>query len=107
MSGHTPGPWVAVPLTKRTWGPRPVFTDGLWAILRAEDPTLLPIAEVDRGSDHHAPTRAKAGIDARLIAAAPDLLECLKEAARDFSIMRMGHRMEKWDAAIAKAEGRS
>lgn len=40
------------------------------------------------------------------MAAAPDLLEALKEAVRDFGIMRMGARMEKWDAAIAKAEGR-
>ena len=52
-------------------------------------------------SDRDRPTEA----DARLIAAAPELLACLKAAAQDFSIMRYGKRMPEWDAAIAKASG--
>jgi len=45
--------------------------------------------------------------NARLISAAPEMLAALKEAARDFAIMRSGACMEKWDAVIAKAEGRT
>lgn len=35
-----------------------------------------------------------------------ELLNCLKAAAADFAIMRM-ERMKEWDAAIAKAEGKT
>jgi hypothetical protein len=31
-----------------------------------------------------------------------ELLVCLKEAARDFRIMRYGARMKRWEAAIAR-----
>jgi hypothetical protein len=51
--------------------------------------------------------------DARLIVAAPELLAELKDAAQTartyygmFHDERWGARLAKWDAAIAKAEGR-
>lgn len=51
--------------------------------------------------------------NARLIAAAPDLLVALKEAAQTarnyamlFHDVEWQARVDRWDAAIAKAEGR-
>ena len=84
MSKHTPEPWHVIPGSPLEVG----SSEFVICNLLAPD------------------TNESALADARLIAAAPELLECLKDAARDFSIMRMGNRMEKWDAVIAETEGR-
>ncbi len=67
----TPGPWVAVPSTNRWHGDdKPIFPEGLWAILPADDYERIPLADVDRADDHHEPTRKHAQDDAEYIAAA-------------------------------------
>ena len=82
---HTPGPWVAIPqFVRLTSGAhKPIFKDGLWGILPEDNVERLPIATVDCGDDHHAPTRAQAEFDALLIAAAPDMAEILEFIAAD------------------------
>lgn len=120
---HTPGPWVAIPSKVRFSDrignqSRPLFDDGLWHILPESNLEQLPICTVDRGDDHHAPTRQKAECYARLIAAAPELLEALKGIlARYVQLAGSGDcgfwnpEDEDWvkasRCAIAKAEGRS
>ena len=94
MSGHTPGPWEVLPESDSHEGPL--------------------IAECDLQSDE-AQNRA----NARLIAAAPDLLEALRASVaatdRELEAFRrnLGRNplvMPEWlagaRAAIAKAEGR-
>lgn len=98
--------WIAVPLKDRTlWSAhKPIFEDGLWAIIREDSPELLPVAVVDRGDDHDAPTRAKAERIAKLLAAAPELLEACKFVAdkcNDPALVAI------LDAAISQAEGRN
>ncbi len=102
MSEHTPGPWTAdrwrAPLNGMNgWSIRPHRPEdggmtGHQVAVIYDDLTIKPMGEPSA--------------NARLIAAAPDLLACLKAAAQDFAIMRYGKRMPEWDAAIAKAEGR-
>lgn len=110
MSAHTPGPWGAYsaehlskgdedPALFFTVGPRPFHT----------------VAEVRPGNvGEGLPEQTPA--NARLIAAAPDLLEALKEVRRFLDhgepvrIAASAHDrqlMELVDAAIAKAEGRA
>jgi hypothetical protein len=52
---------MAVQMRHRWIGPDPCFEDGLWWIASEQDFERAPIAVVDSGDDHHAPTRAKAG----------------------------------------------
>ena len=64
MSAHTPGPWHASPLTK-SWG--------------VYDQTGTPVAKVGNAFKIELERRAA---DARLIAAAPDMLVCLQHVLR-------------------------
>lgn len=111
MSGHTPGPWVSVPI-------QPSFSRGgeieidyearpaHWAILRRwrDDQGLRvsrPVAEV-----HVVGVEWDAGdANARLIAAAPDLLEALVKlvAIYDDEFGIVAPEMNAAIAAIAKA----
>jgi len=76
MSKHTPGPWEA-----HAWG------DADWEIL-SKDQT---VADIHGGNDH-----AAEEADARLIAAAPDLLACLKNL--------VNRRLIRYDATDALDE---
>lgn len=80
MSGHTPGPWRAL---DRRAGP-----NREWVVHRADGP-IIALAAIGEA-------------DARLIAAAPELLEVAKLA---FERFRHGGEMDmaKLAAAIAKA----
>lgn len=98
MAQHTPGPWRAN--SSLIEGPQ----------------MALQIASVSRPKLGHAPrSDDEARANAALIAAAPDLLAALKDAARILEAVRFSaglgktqiERMERAKATIAKAEGRS
>lgn len=95
--GHTPGPWIATPANGGEWN----ITAGAWAIALV------------MGSAGHEGPNGCSDENARLIAAAPDLLEALKTAKET---IRLWHGPVSWDiydraspemkainAAIAKA----
>ncbi|WP_051439464.1 hypothetical protein [Bordetella petrii] len=87
---HTPGPWMVLPSVVPTQ----------FAIL-TEHGVRQDVA-VTYGFDH-TPREA----NARLIAAAPELLEALEEFVHPYSseTLTEGERLEKARAAIAKAKG--
>ncbi len=99
MSGHTPGPW-------RTSGPSKVVSaisdGGDYAILDA-DGEIIAEAIRQVGPSDFRPANA----NARLIAAAPDLLEALEAilAEDNPTLATMNERLEAGRAAIAKARG--
>jgi 2-methylaconitate cis-trans-isomerase PrpF len=92
MSKHTPGPWNLYPNNASDWVVRKMFPDG---------------------QESHEIARCQSGMDnARLIAAAPELLEALKMAVsaleRSDYIQMDGDSVDVIDvsrAAIAKAVG--
>jgi capsular polysaccharide biosynthesis protein len=92
MSKHTPGPWNLYPNNASDWVVRKMFPDG---------------------QESHEIARCQSGVDnARLIAAAPDLLAALKMAVsaleRSDYIQMDGDSVDVIDvsrAAIAKAVG--
>ena len=97
-SKHTPGPWIT--FQPRGDGSVPVRTDGLG----------LTICYVHDGAI------CDALVNARLIAAAPELLDALRDARSMLATVEVidGEDDDPWskaiarmDAAIAKAEGRS
>ena len=95
MSKHTPGPWRAEKHPQHDH----VHCSELWMIIAGEpdDCSDAEIAQV---------IAYEAEANARLIAAAPDMLEALKEAR---ALLRgcIGEAIDRIDAALAKAEGRS
>jgi hypothetical protein len=91
---HTPGPWTAI-----------------GAFIENRHSGIAVCKTMCRLNDEgHFPVESEADANARLIAAAPDLLESLKAMLDDFC----GYDMDKFDkelaakaeAAIAKAEGK-
>lgn len=96
MSRHTEGPWRAVRLPDGTWSIDSERVDG--------------IAELDNRVDWR-PRRGESGeamrrrveADARLIAAAPEMLRVLKEI-RDQAVLLSFQRDDVCEA-IAQAEG--
>lgn len=98
MSAHTPGPWVLSGWTAPD--------DYGWSIKVGDAPYRIEVSAWSASSE----------ADARLIAAAPDLLAELRETlealevrydgAPDSSTRWMGHRIARLEAAIAKAEGK-
>jgi hypothetical protein len=100
---HTPSPWTVSALDGQTIGPRRVLVS--WTS-GAEVPQLQAVARVfERTGETEA--------NARLIAAAPELLAALRELVRawDHTTYAVPDRMEAAltaaDAVIAKAEGRA
>ena len=84
MSGHTPGPWKIFPF------------DGTQIIINSSDDLVAVVYAYDRKKE-------EGQANARLIAAAPDLLAVCKEAEHK---RRVGTEIYKMlVAAIAKAEG--
>ena len=84
MSGHTPGPWFTY------------FSErGIWTV---QEPRGW-IAELT-------PDRPNQEANARLIAAAPDLLEAAKAMTEPAGEIAYRERWMALKAAIAKAEGR-
>jgi hypothetical protein len=86
MRKHTPGPWFAA-------------SEGSYKVASVTSNTGIYADTL--------PEAAQIAADARLIAAAPDLLEALK-AARRFVVSShepVGSELDDIDAAIAKAEG--
>ncbi len=87
MSKHTPGPWI---------------NDGDGIVWSESDPIYGWIADCRNGAQD---------ANARLIAAAPDLLEALRSMLSEFSVMASPATAgeiaacEAARAAIAKAEG--
>ncbi len=116
----TSGPWIALPLQLRDHGGRnPIFANGIWWILPEADQERCPIAIVDTGDDHDEQTRINSEADARLIAAAPELLEALNAAMPAVETLWTRAHMDedaefrakltaiiaKMDAAISRATG--
>ena len=92
---HTPGPWVWA--TSNSWS-------RLMRVGGKDGGILCPVVhQYDAHPDLSIPNEA----DARLIAAAPEMLEALKEAVEVFQIeVPFGSRtIAQMRAAIAKAEG--
>lgn len=88
MAKHTPGPWVALPSWTRFHGTKPIFDNGLWHILPADNVERLPIASVDHGDDHDAPTREQAEHDARRIVAAVNAVEGVSTEALEAGVVK-------------------
>lgn len=97
MSRHTPGPWRLSERPQAGYGvvaEKPKVSGGTDAIC-----TCRPAYRTDKSHD-------EAEANARLIAAAPDLLETLKIARKCLrNCHYVGPEREMIDAAIAKAEG--
>ncbi len=100
MAGHTPGPWTVSPLNGRDVGPVRAFT------FEGTDVQQLQSVALVRA-------RAESDANARLIAAAPELLAALKTVKPWFELWlpdAIGpaeqNLLRLVDAAIAKAEGR-
>ena len=101
---HTPGPWAQF---RTVNGDRFITAEG--------DRGLIELATVYAEAEYQAKLPDEA--NARLIAAAPEMLEALRAAQLElneyFELLRRDHPMhdayltgDKVDAAIAKAEGR-
>lgn len=108
---HTPGPWV-------------IFTSNSYRRIGSESTgheVVSPITQADGHPDTFFPNGGAEGPDARLITAAPDLLEACREAVflfahgvgamsadtenRDRNIEEAKRIKAKVEAAIAKAGG--
>lgn len=95
MSKHTPGPWTGA---GPSFGdPLPRYTTEIVTEWEDEDGEALSICELPF---HHHDDENEA--NARLIAAAPDLLEALQDLCDTLGECGMTERAR---AAIAKAEG--
>jgi hypothetical protein len=112
---HTPGPWRVEKDTTLVWGNCLIAEDGTPEYLG------YPVAEACRPSTWQTsgkPDHVEQDSNARLIAAAPDLLEALRELVEiaETAIRQANNDGGMWDEdatlkpaldAIAKAEGNS
>ena len=93
MSKHTPGPWE---ITEDDYG------DEHW--FGGDGNGQIQVNEwVNGGCKKHPEMWGKLQAEARLIAAAPEMLEALKDAVRDSE--SPGQWLDEARAAIAKATG--
>ena len=96
MSGHTPGPWTDKAIDESQWG---VYDSRGWSVAQAHQIKVLS-ADIKQ---------AERTANARLIAAAPDLLAALERLVRQHGsdgIEYSGdHPVAVARAAIAKATG--
>ena len=91
MSEHTPGPWIAEYISHTGW------------VVRWDNPESRICSLRWIGGPHPPEVDKIVEADARLIAAAPDLLAACKEAEQKFRVETEIYKMLV--AAIAKAEG--
>ncbi len=106
MSKHTPGPW-SVQTTQRP------HVAGHWREIVADKLVVAEVYEDDEPHEPYSPLPKEAEANARLIAAAPELLEALKGFALNRAHLRtedpfdgaLSRLLDMADAAIAKAEG--
>lgn len=98
MSKHTPGPWFAV---------------GGWVEVERDDiADICSCCPEDFGQEHIGRNYKEVMANARLIAAAPELLSALKEIVQsladqdDEGMIEHTLQMSNARAAIAKAEGK-
>lgn len=94
MSKHTPGPWVIR------------YKDAVYA----QSERFIADCELTPYDARPQPPNSTDAANARLIAAAPELLEALRDALtvieQDMSIVERNKKRDKVIAAINKAEGR-
>ncbi len=90
MSEHTEGPWQSEQAGPNTW-------------IKAKDVTIAYIGGKDSIFTSHPGTPHRA--NARLIAAAPDLLKACKEMVTDFDLGEpsIKHSLKLMEAAIVAA----
>ena len=104
MTNHTPGPWYPQP-TPDSNRPRIIRAfNERWHIIESDDPAQPQIAHVRiYGAQCDGAEWTAAEANARLIAAAPELLAAL------YNMLEDGDETDRQQAmaAIAKAEGRS
>lgn len=105
FSLFSPSPWKAAPYRIEPGANEEDF--GSWAVYDART-DCLPIAILDHRNDAHVGFRKSVGDRARLIAAAPDLLEIVRELCE--YVGGMHHEtyqmfMKRASEALAKAEG--
>jgi hypothetical protein len=118
VSGHTPGPWCVEQLERFPWDISIVAADDEVLYLRrnahsSKDRTLDDVMSCRHhgmGQDEAAEGNRRQLADARLIAAAPELLEALKAVVTPLAggsfINLTGENAQAALAAIAKAEGK-
>ena len=101
MNAHTPAPWIIKPARSYT---HPLYVNGPRRV----------VCDVVSGSGVQGEADDEGKANAALIAAAPELLRCLKEAVASWELADEeaeepgdGDALAEWKAAIAKAEGRS
>lgn len=93
MSGHTPGPWIFDNDWRR------------WPTVFGSDGIKVAIIEKDKTIDSFVYELPERFANARLIAAAPDMLAALKDVVAVAD--RKTDEFDRARAAIAKAEGPS
>lgn len=90
VSAHTPGPWVMEPAAQQ----------------KPRMPIKVAHAVIRAGGTRLADVRL--AVDARVMVAAPELLEALKAASEDLHrVLPASARLSWYRDVIAKAEGRA